>query len=480
MSQSTAKKMATNTLWNALENFSQMGIQMVCTFILARFLTPSDFGLLGMLLVFTSIAKTITDSGFGTALIRAKNVEDLDYSSVFYLNCLIGIILYFILYFSSGLIADFYHQPIFNDMCKVTFLVVPIFALQDVHRAIMIKNIQFKKQGLMSMAAALISSVVAIVLAYYWRNVWALVVQNLLMAFLTTLFYWLFSNWHPKIAFAWTSIQKYLNFSKNLLFTGLVGSFFNNLNALLIGRFYTSADLGFYNQANRINELASGQTTNIIKNVSFPILSQVNNNAGNLLEGYRKVIMVTVLFVGCVMAILMGVAQDIMQVLMGSEDWRIAGKYLFILGFAGMLRPLHVVNENILRVTGNSKDLLRLEIIRRCIMIVIIAITIQFDVYIYVCGLAIYSFLLLFLNLTVCGKPIGYSLRNQISDISPIVLRQLIVIILSVLINYVQRDNDIYVRLSITFVFSIFIMSLLFYKNNTFKIVVMLLICRKI
>lgn len=474
MSESYSKKMATNTLWNALENFSQLGIQMVCTFILARFLSPSDFGLLGMLVVFTQIAKTITDSGFGAALIRAKNVEEIDYSSVFYLNLVLGVLLYIILYFCSGLIADFYHQPIFKDMCKYTFLVVPIYSLQVVQRAIMIKNIQFKKQGLMAMSAALVSSIVAIILAYYWRSVWALVVQNILMVFLTTLFYWLFANWHPQFCFSWNSINKYLNFSKNLLFTGLVGSLFNNLNALLIGRFYTSSDLGFYTQANRINMIASGQTTNIIKTVSYPILSRVNNEGGDLKEGYKKIIKITILFVGCIMAMLMCVAQDLFQVLMGNEIWKTAGMYLFILGFSGLIHPLHMINENILRVTGNSKTLLWLEVSRRCIMIAILAITVHFSVTIFVWGLVIYSYTLLLLNMYVCGRPIKYSIVEQLKDIAPIVLKQFLVIIVSLVINPLLADINIYMRILIVFVLSALISFLLFSKDESLRTVISL------
>lgn len=473
--KSTAHKMASNSMWNAVENFSQLGIQMICTFVLARFLTPSDFGLIGMLVIFTQIAKTITDSGFGTALIRAKEVTQQDYSSIFYLNLILGVALYLILFCCSPLIAAFYHQPIFNTMCKVTFLVIPVFALQVVHRAIMVRNLQFKEQGLLSIAAALLSSIIAIILAYQWRNVWALVVQNLLMGILTTFFYWIFAKWHPSWIFSSFSIKKYLSFSKNLLFTGLVGSFFNNINALLIGRFYTSADLGFYNQANRINLIASGQTTNIIKNVSYPILSQVNNDGGDLRQGYKKVIVITILFVGCIMALLMGIAQDLLEILMGGEEWRRSGQYLMILGFAGMLHPLHSINENILRVVGDSKSILRLEIIRRCIMLVILAITVHFNVIVFVFGYAFYSFVLLFLNMSVCGRPIHYSLREQLFDVFPILCRQLLLVFIAFFINYILSDCNIFIRIVIVFSASSLICFMLFKNHEAFKTVIQLL-----
>lgn len=472
MNNSNSKKMATNTIWNAVENFSQLGIQMVCTFILARFLTPSDFGILGMLVVFTQIARTITDSGFGVALIREKEVTVADSSSIFYVNVLVSIILYIFLYACSGMIADFYHQPILKEMCKFTFIVVPIFGLQVVHRAIMIRNMQFKEQGLMSLAAALISSIVAIILAYYWRNVWALVVQNILMTFLNTLFYWTFSKWHPHLIFSLISVKKYFYFSKNLLFSSLIGNIFNNLNALLIGHYYTATDLGLYNQANRINLIASSQPANIIKNVSFPILSNVNNQSGDIKDAYRKVLTVTMLLVSSLMVLLMGIAQDLFELLMGSLEWRLAGTYFFILGFAGILRPWHIINESILQVIGQSKKILYLEILRRVTMILILFITVNFDVIYFVLGYTLYSFIELFLNMYFCGKTIDYSTKKQLTDIMPILFKQLGIIVVSLIINYVLSNNSIYVRLVAVTSAQLALIYILFHKTKTFLTII--------
>ena len=475
MSERTANKMAINTIWNALERFSQMGIQLVCTFILARFLTPTDFGLLGMIIVFTEISRTLIDSGFTAALIRSKEVTEEDYCSVFYLNITIGAILYIILFLSTGLIADFYHQPIFRDMCKVSFLIIPIFSFQVVHNAIFDRTLQFKKKGLLAVTASIISSLIAIFLAYRWRNVWALVIQNLSTYLVLTVLYWLFGSWRPKFLFSWKSISKYFNFSKNLLLSSLIGSVFSNINALLIGRFYTPSDLGYYSQANRLNMVASNQTTNIIKSVSYPILSQVNNRGGNLKEGYKKVIKISLLFVGLIMVMIMAIARDLIVVLMGSEEWRIAGNYLMILSFCGMLFPLHSINENILRVTGNSKTLLYLEVCRRLLLLSIIFITVQFSVTIFVLGYAIYSFLLVFLNLHVCGKPINYSLMEQLIDISPIVLRLLSIIVFALVLNYVMSDTILWVRMISVFISSLIFVIILFYSNSSFVEIIGLL-----
>ena len=290
------KELAKNAVWNSLERFSLLGIQLICTFVLARFLTPSDFGIVGMLVVFTSIAQILVDSGFATALIREKEVTPLDYSSVFYLNIIISIVIYVILYFCSPLIAVFYHEPILEDVCKVTFLVIPLMALQVIQTAILHKEMQFKKLAIITFVSSALSGIIAVYLAFYLRNVWALVLQNLLSYLFKTILLWIYGRWCPILSFSLMPIRKYFKFSKNLLLSGLIGTVFNNINTLLIGRFYTSADLGFYSQASRINNFASFHMTTVIKRVSFPVLSKINNDGGNLREGYRKIILVTLIF----------------------------------------------------------------------------------------------------------------------------------------------------------------------------------------
>lgn len=472
------KELAKNAVWNSLERFSILSIQLICTFVLARLLTPSDFGIVGMLVVFTSIAQILVDSGFATALIREKKVLPIDYSSVFYLNIIISIFVYIILYFCSPLIAVFYHEPILEDVCKVTFLVIPLMALQVIQTAILHKEMQFKKLAIITFASSALSGIIAVYLAFYLRNVWALVLQNLLSYLFKTILLWIYGRWCPILSFSLVAIRKYFKFSKNLLFSGLIGAVFNNINTLLIGRVYTSADLGFYSQASRINNFASFHLTTVIKRVSFPVLSKINNDGGNLREEYRKIILVTLIFVGGIVALLMGIAQDLMELLMGSPEWRVTGKYVIILGVAGILYPLHAINQNILAVKGKSQSILYLEITRRCIFILILSVTIHFDVIIFVMGYPIYSILLLFLNLQVCGKPIHYSLWDQFADILPILFRLVAMIAIAFLSNHILSNTHILIRILTTFFLSLSSGFFLFHTHPQFKDICVMLISK--
>lgn len=458
-----------NTVWNALENYSMIGIQLLCTFILARYLTPADFGIVGMLVVFTAISQTLVDSGFGAALIREKEVSQKGYSSVFYANLFVSLCLYYILYVCSGAIAHFYNQPILDEICKYSFLVLPLNALCIVQTTILRRELCFKKLCVITVTAALLSSIVAIVSAYFLKNVWALVIQNVSLFGFRTLFLWLSSRWHPTLDFSWQLICKYFSFSKNILVAGLVGSIFNNIYSLLIGKYYTASDLGYFSQADRVKNVASHTSTSVVQNVTYPILSRVNNEGGDLLHAYKKIICVTMLFVGCIMAFVIGISSDLFEVLMGSAAWRRSGFYFLLLGISGILFPLHAVNQNILMVVGKSKTLMYLEIARRCIMMLILLFTVRYDISIFVFGNSIYSIILLFLNLHYCGQPIHYTIAQQLKDVAPILLRQGLIIALGLSVTYLLSQQAIYLRLLLAMASMTLLGYYLFRNNNYYK-----------
>lgn len=463
------KALINNTVWNAIESYSMIGIQLLCTFLLARFLTPADFGIAGMLLVFTAISQTFVDSGFSVALIREKTISNEDYSSVFYLNMIIAIFLYCLLSFFSDTIANFYNQPILDKICKISFLVLPLNALNIVQITILKRELKFKKLCIISVIASLLSSVLALITAYYIKNVWALIIQNVSLFFFRTLFLWLSSNWHPTLNFSLPLIKKHFSFSKNILIAGLIGSIFNNIYSLLIGKYYTATDLGYYSQADRFKNVASHTSTGVVQNVTYPILSRVYNEGGNLLEVYKKIICVTILFVGFIMSIVIGDSSDLFEILMGSNKWRRSGEYLILLGISGILFPLHAVNQNILMVVGKSKTLMYLEIARRCIMIIIILLTIKFNIWVFVFGNSIYSIVLLFLNMHFCGRPINYSVSKQLKDVFPLLMRHLLIILTGILSSFIFSSINIFIRLFVSLLFML-IVSYFLFRNNIYFI----------
>lgn len=465
----SAKQLASNTLWKYLELVSVSGIQLLSTFVLARFLTPADYGIIGMVVVFTALANVFIESGFSQALIREKEVTRIDYSTILYFNIIASILIYILLFFSSDLIAKFYSEPQLSNICKVTFLVLPINAFGIIQNAKLQRELRFKKICMISIISIVVSCIISIWVAYMLRNVWALVIQNVLIMLCKTFLFWITTDFIPLLKFSKRSFRKYFHFSKNLLLSSLIGTIFNNIYTLIIGKKYSTTDLGFYSQADRIKNLASHTTTQVIQSVSYPILSKQNNETGNIKNVYKDIISIALIFVGFIMSLLIGCAQDLFEFLMGNSEWREAGVFFILLGINGILYPLHCINQNILMVKGDSRTVLWLEITRRAIMIIILLITSRFDIHYFVFGLTIYSIVLLFINLHFCGKPIEYTIIEQLKDIYPVLIRFVIMIITMILIGNILSDVVLFVRLLTLMSIGVVTGLAIFWKERNFQ-----------
>ena len=470
------KQIANNVMWKYMELVSVSGIQLISTFCLARFLTPADYGILGMVLVFTTLANVIVDSGFGQAIIREKEVTRIDYSTVLYFNVAVSLLLYLLLYLFSGEIAIFYDEPLLKDVCKVTFVALPLNALALVQTTKMQRDFKFKKLCFISLAATILSSIIAVYIAYKYRNVWALVVQNILIYFFKMLFLWITTDFVPMINFSFASLKKYFSFSKNIMLSAIIGTIFNNIYSLVIGKAYSVTELGYYSQADRIKNLGSQTTTQVIQSVTYPFLSKINNETGNIKDGYKKIISVALIFVGSVMALLMGCSPQLFELLLGAPEWKTAGIYFLLIGVNGILFPLHCINQNILMVKGDSKTILRLEIARRAIMVMILLVTVNYDMLVFVFGLTIYSILLLFLNLYYCGKPIDYTLKEQLRDTMPIFIRLFVVVAVAMLAGYLVVDTSLALRVLISLLTGSVVNLLLFMTYPGFRMIMNLFV----
>ena len=254
---SLKQKTISGVLWSCVERFSVQGIQFVIMVIMARILLPSDYGMIGMLAIFIAIAQTLIDSGFSNALIQKKDRSEIDYSTVFYFNIVVGIILYFILFFSSPLIARFYNTPELTGLTRVLALNLFINSLAVVQRAILSIKIDFKTQAKASFSAAIISGIVGIVMAYTGFGVWSLAVQTVLNAFVNTVLLWIFSKWIPLKVFSFESFKKLFAFGSKLLASGLLDTIYRNIYTIVIGKKFASTDLGYFTRADQFAQFPS-------------------------------------------------------------------------------------------------------------------------------------------------------------------------------------------------------------------------------
>ena len=254
---SLKQKTLSGVLWSCVERFSVQGIQFVIMVIMARILLPSDYGMIGMLAIFIAIAQTLIDSGFSNALIQKKDRSEIDYSTVFYFNIAVGIVLYFILFFSSPLIARFYNTPELTGLTRVLALNLFINSLAVVQRAILSIKIDFKTQAKASFSAAIISGIVGIVMAYTGFGVWSLAVQTVLNAFVNTVLLWIFSKWIPLKVFSFESFKKLFAFGSKLLASGLLDTIYRNIYTIVIGKKFASTDLGYFTRADQFAQFPS-------------------------------------------------------------------------------------------------------------------------------------------------------------------------------------------------------------------------------
>ena len=366
MSESLKNKAVRGAKWSFIDNIANVGVAFLVGLVLARLLTPAEYGIMAMIAIFIAISTSIVDSGFSNALIRKVRIERIDYNTVFFFNLVVSIALYVILYAAAPAISDFFKEPVLTDVLRVLGWVLVINAFGIIPRTILVRNIDFKTQTKVSVISSVASGVVGISMAIAGWGVWSLVWQQLSRQFLNSLFLWLFCKWIPAWEFSVKSFKEMFNFGYKLLLSGLLDTVYKNIYYVVIGRFYNSAQLGQYTRAEQFNTIFSSNLTSVVQRVSYPVLSSIQEEPERLREAYRRVIKLTMLVAFACMLGLAAVAKPLIIILIG-EKWMPAVAFLQIICFSGMLYPLHAINLNILQVKGRSDLFLILEIIKKII-----------------------------------------------------------------------------------------------------------------
>lgn len=416
--ESLKEKTVTGLFWSFVDNFTNQAIQFIVGTVLARLLSPNDFGLVGMLAFFIAISQSLIDSGFSQALIRKQNCTDADYSTVFYFNFIAGLVIYFIIFLSSGLISRFFEQPQLFDLVRVLGLVLIINSVTILQRTMLTKNINFKLQTRISVIASTLSGIISIVLAYYGFGVWSLVAKTLLQQLIISALLWFWNKWIPKWVFDKNSFKEMFQFGFRLTLSGLLDTSFKNIYYLIIGKYFSAAELGYYTRAQLFSNLPSSNITGIIQRVSYPVLSTLQDDSEKLKQGYRKIIMSTMFITFVLMMSMAAMAKYMIVVLVG-EKWLPSVTYLQLLCFVGMIFPLNAINLNIINVKGRSDIFLKLEIIKKIITVPVIFVGIYFGIVQMIIGLFVFSLVALYLNSNYSAKIINYTFKEQIVDILP-------------------------------------------------------------
>lgn len=412
------QKTVNGLLWSFIENFSNQGITFIVGIILARLLTPEEFGLIGMITIFIAISTSVINSGFSQALIRKKDCTDTDYSTVFYFNLLVGVVLFAILFFAAPLIAGFFNEPQLTKLVKVLASVLVIDAFTIIQRTKLTKRIDFKLQTKISVIADIVSGVAGIAMAYTGFGVWSLVARQIIQRALNALLLWVWNRWIPLLVFSKESFKELFSFGSRLLVSGLIDTAYRNIYLLVIGKFFSAAELGYFTRSEQFQKLPSQNINTVIQRVTYPVLSSMQDDKSRLKNNYQKLIRSTMLITFVLMLGMAAVAEPMIITLIG-EKWRPSIIYLQMLSFVGMMYPLHALNLNMLKVSGRSDIILKLEIIKKILAVPTIVIGVIWGIKIMIAGMMVNTLIAYYLNSYWSGRFIGYSFKQQVTDILP-------------------------------------------------------------
>ena len=404
--------------WSAADALLGQGVTFIVGLVLARLLSPDEYGLIGICLIFTTVLNGIVDSGFSNALIRKKEVTDEDYNTMFTTNMAISIILYVLLFISAPFVSNFFHRIELTALVRVTGLILFLNALSITQVTILTKNIDFKTKTKASLVSAIISGVIGIVMAFMGYGVWSLVAQQLSKQLLYTLCLWVLNKWWPKFTFYNDSFKYMWGFGWKLLASGILNNVWNQLYQVVIGRCYTSSTLGHYTRANEYASIFSSNLTSIVQRVSYPVLAEMQDDKERMVLGYRKVIKVTMFVTAVCMISLGAVSEPLIYTLIGTK-WYEAATYLPLICISMSLYPLHAINLNILQVLGRSDIFLYLEILKKFVGLVPIIIGIFCGIYYMLLASIIAGVISLYLNTWFTGKTLNYTFLKQLRDIAP-------------------------------------------------------------
>jgi teichuronic acid exporter len=418
---SLKQKALSGMFWTLIQQFSTQGIGFVVSIVLARLLLPEQFGLIAMLGIFVGLGTSLLESGLSLSLIRTTNPDLEDYSTVFFFNLIGSFIVYAIVYFCAPFIADFYHQPQLVRITRWYCLIFIANSLSSIHYTRLTKQMLFKKELTITVPSLILSSIVGITMAYSGYGVWSLVATGLTQSFAVAVQMWIRSDWRPVLGFNKEKFKYHFHYGYKLTLSGMLDTLFTNVYVIIIGKYFAPTQVGFYNRADALKQLPVSNISVVLNKVTFPLFAEVKDDDARLKDIYRKIMQMVLFFVAPILLIMSALGEPLFRFLF-TEKWVPAVPYFQILCWAGILYPIHAYNLNILKVKGRSDLFLKLEIIKKIMIVIVIAASLSYDIYGLLYSGIITSVFAFFINTYYSGKFINYTSWHQIVDIVPTLL----------------------------------------------------------
>lgn len=424
MAESLKKKTVKGVAWTSLDKFTNLGFGFIIGVILARLLSPSDYGLLAMIAVFNAIAFTFLDSGFGNALVRKPNLTENDNTTAFFFNLIAGIVLFGIIWLIAPWVSSFYNKPILTPLLRAEGSLLIIASFKIVQNTQLSRALNFKALMIIRFVSSLSGGVSGIIAAYCGLGVWALVIMHIVDALISLALLWIISPWRPRGKWSKSSFNYLWGYGSKLLASGLLNTIYGNIYPIIIGKCYSAADLGQYTRANGYAAIPSQSLTGVIQQVTFPVLSQIQDDDKRLATNYRRMLRFTVFIIFPIMIGMAALAHPLVIALV-TDKWEQCVPYLQIVCFSLMWYPVHAINLNLLQVKGRSDLFLRLEIIKKILITVVVFACVPFGIMGICYGSVFTSVACLAINTYYTGKLIDVGFVRQMMDMTPTLLASL-------------------------------------------------------
>lgn len=439
---SLTKQTISGFFWTFIDTFFIKGFTFCAMLLLARWLGPEEFGLLGMISVFLAIGITLVDSGLSSSIIRTKNADDEDFSTVFYMNLAMSIFIYLILFFVAPYIALFYDQEILTNVIRVYCLTFIISAFSAIHLAILNKEMKFKRLMILNIPATIMGVLVGLFLGYEGNGVWSIIYLFLTTQIVLSALLWMTSKWTPSLRFSKKKLLYHYKFGYKLMLSGLINQIFDHSYNILIGKYFPLQILGFYERSKKLNEYPAMTFAGIVGKVTYPLLSNLQSDKVKLSIVCKKILKLTFFINAPLMLGLAAIANPLFKIVLG-ENWLTAVPFFQILSLSSILYPIHAINITILKVFGRSDLFLKLEIIKKIILVLSITIGFQFGILGLVWSVVFTSSTALIINTHYSGKLIGYFTKKQLIDMLPALLISVVTfVIMHYILIYLSDHNN--------------------------------------
>lgn len=438
-----------NFIWRFAERSGAQLVTLIVSIVLARILTPNDFGTVSLVMVFTTIMQVFVDSGLGTALIQKKDADDLDFSSVFYFNFVVCLALYVVMFLAAPLIAGFYNDTSLTPIIRVISITIIISGVKGIQQSYVSRNMLFKRFFFATLGGTVFSAFLGIGMAYAGFGVWSIVAQQLSNTAIDTLILWGTVKWRPKKMFSWERLKNLLSYGWKLLASSLLDTVYNNLRNLIIGKIYTSADLAYYNQGDKYPKVIVGNINASIDSVLLPSMADEQDHRERVKSMTRRAIKTSTYIMAPLMMGLLFCAEPIVTLLL-TDKWLPCVPYLRIFCFTYMFWPIHTANLNAIKAMGRSDLFLKLEIIKKVVGLILLLLTMRISVMAMAYSLIVSGICSQIINSWPNWKLLDYNYFEQLRDILPSIVIALLMGITVYFVGFLQLPTIFVLFIQIT------------------------------